>query len=99
MTQESRDVLECCPEPSEGKQREVWLEDGLQSLDLDLGDPVKVSEQDSNRVGHAWEKHLATARGRDVERASGESGTWPPMQFLHLSSLASLPALRASSVG
>lgn len=41
-------------------QREVWLEEGLESLDFD-------HEQGSSMAGH-WENHLVTVRGRGLGR-------------------------------
>lgn len=51
--------------PPRGIRRKVWLEQGLESLHLDLWDPLKVSEQENN-AGHAWENHLVTMRGSNV---------------------------------
>lgn len=47
-------------------QREVWLEEGLESLDFD-------HEQGSNMTGH-WENHLVTVRGRVWEGCLGGPG-------------------------
>lgn len=43
-------------------QRKVRLEQGLESVHLDLWDPLKVSEQENNK-DHAWENHLVTVKG------------------------------------
>lgn len=64
-------------------QREVLLEEGLKSLDLDL-------EQRSNVTGHQG-NHLVTLRGKDEQRAS----KWAFPQSLKLSYLESFPILGA----
>lgn len=84
---ESRELLEVLPGtlgPREGGiQREVWLEQGLGSLHLDLWDPMNISEQENN-AGHAWENHLVTMRGSNGTRPLPWSLN-PPSGFAPLS--------------
>lgn len=57
--------------PLRGMQGEVWLEEGLESLVLEL-------EQRNNMIGHP-ENHLVTVKGRDLGRVNGGSTCGPSL--------------------